>query len=155
MYATWIVLTSQQTIQAACRRQSRLCIQTPPTDNAARMMHTCSAHMFGKLHQTNLLSPGLLALLDLVRYPQWSWTIFPRCCQSAFCWLTPILPVGNFCSLANSAIKNSYRVITLLSSPGRMMILVPRAVLGSAAACSLWGHGTSARASSISDCDVA
>ena len=29
LYATWIVLTSQPTIPAACRRPSRLCVQTP------------------------------------------------------------------------------------------------------------------------------
>jgi hypothetical protein len=31
LYATWIVLTSQPTIPAACRRPSRLCVQPPPT----------------------------------------------------------------------------------------------------------------------------
>ncbi len=29
LYATWIVLTSQTTISAACRRLSRLCVRTP------------------------------------------------------------------------------------------------------------------------------
>ena len=33
LYATWIVLTSQPTIPAACRRPSRLCVQTGPARN--------------------------------------------------------------------------------------------------------------------------
>ena len=36
LYATWIVLTSQPTIPAACRRPSRLCVQTKGTVGCER-----------------------------------------------------------------------------------------------------------------------
>jgi hypothetical protein len=42
LYATWIVLTSQPTIPAACRRPSRLCVQTVSADRYAH--GTCISH---------------------------------------------------------------------------------------------------------------
>ncbi len=41
LYATWIVLTSQPTIPAACRRPSRLCVQTIRTHAVHFNLNIC------------------------------------------------------------------------------------------------------------------
>ena len=66
-----------------------------------------------------------------------------------------VLPFVNFSLLAKSAIKYSDWVITPPSSPARIMILVPTAVLGSAATCCSLGTVTEVKTASISDCEVA
>ena len=62
LYATWIVLTSQPTIPAACRRPSRLCFQTRVMtccDNGFRFAMTASGECSVCIHFSTGCDPNL------------------------------------------------------------------------------------------------